>query len=203
MKQKLFFLLRVIVLPILGAVTLPASAQTTAQGFYYPPSAWDLKLQCDTHATCPRFIVLSNWIDTSHPSGGAAVLDRETGLVWEQSPSTSTFPWSSTTTITAATHCNILNVGHRKGWRLPTIQEMESLVDGDPANTSSPRLPHGHPFSNNVHQPSSFHWSATTVATDTSLAWAVTFDNGGEFNNPKSGTAFAWCVRGGHGVDPQ
>jgi hypothetical protein len=202
MKQKLLFLLRVIVLPILGAVSFSAAAQTTAQGFYYPPSAWDLQLQCNTHASCPRFVVLSNWIDASHPLGGAAVLDRETGLVWEQSPSTSTFPWSSTTTTTAARHCNILNVGHRKGWRLPTIQELASLVDGDPANTSSPRLPPGHPFSSNVQ--SSFYWSATTNASNTSDAWFVFFGFGSVQENAGKVSSFlVWCVRGGHGVDPQ
>ena len=63
----------------------PAQAVTSAGPYYAEPS-WDQQLQCDTQATCPRFIVLSNWIDTSHPSGGAAVLDRETGLVWERSP---------------------------------------------------------------------------------------------------------------------
>src|SRR5439155_21664995 len=63
----------------------PAQAVTSAGPYYAEPS-WDQQLQCDTQATCPRFIVLSNWIDTSHPLGGAAVLDRETGLVWERSP---------------------------------------------------------------------------------------------------------------------
>jgi hypothetical protein len=100
MKHSLFLLLRVVVLPILGAVSFPASAQTTAQGFYYPPSAWDLKLQCDTHASCPRFIVLSNW-------SSQAVLDRETGLVWERSPSMSTFTWEN-----AQIHCNYLAVSN-------------------------------------------------------------------------------------------
>jgi hypothetical protein len=198
MKQRLLVSLRVVVLAILGAVAFPASAQTTAQGFYYPPSAWDLQLQCNTHATCPRFVVLSNWIDASHPSGGAAVLDRETGLVWERSPSTSTFTWEN-----AQIHCNQLNVGHRKGWRLPTIQELASLVDGDPANTSSPRLPHGHPFSNGaVVNPD--YWSATTYAPDTSAAWYIEFFQGQVIEGVfKNGTVLSWCVRGGHGVDPQ
>src|SRR6266446_7070038 len=117
----------------------PAQA-TNSNGPYYATPAWDQQLQCDTTLTCPRFIVSPNWIDASHPSGGAAVLDRETGLVWEQSPSTSTFTWED-----AQIHCNQLTVGNRIGWRLPTLQELASLVDGDPANTSSPRLPPGHP----------------------------------------------------------
>jgi hypothetical protein len=201
MKQSLLLLLRVIVLPILGAVSFSAAAQTTAQGFYYPPSAWDLKLQCDTHATCPRFVVLSNWIDTSHPSGGAAVLDRETGLVWEQSPSTTPLQWGGPAVAffnSAQFHCNDSKVGNRKGWRLPTLQELASLVDPTKLN---PALPAGHPFSSNVR--SDFYWSATTLAVLTSDAWTVKFVNGGVFGDDKTVLNFVWCVRGGQGVDPQ
>jgi len=164
-------------------------AQTTSNGPYYATPAWDQKLQCDTQATCPRFIVLLNW-------GSAAVLDRETGLVWEQSPTTMfTFTW-----LNAQIHCNQLTVGNRKGWRLPTLQELASLVDGDPANTSSPRLPAGHPFSN----VQSFYWSATTFASVAGFAWGVNFNSGNADTFSKSVTVvFAWCVRGGQGVDPQ
>jgi hypothetical protein len=192
MKQRLLFSLRVIVLAILGAVTFPAVAQTTAQGFYYPPPAWDLKLQCDTHATCPRFVVLSNWIDASHPSGGAAVLDRETGLVWERSPSTSTFMWPN-----AQLHCISLNAGNRGGWHLPTIQELRSLVN---PSRSNPALPAGHQFSN---VQSSFYWSATTRAANTNAAWVVNFSNGVVDVFDDRATFFVWCVRGGQGVDSQ
>jgi hypothetical protein len=51
-----------------------ARAQTTAVGPYLATPARDQKLQCDSLATCPRFVVLSNW-------NSEAVLDRETGLV--------------------------------------------------------------------------------------------------------------------------
>ena len=55
------------------AVT-PAHAQTTANGPYYAMPSWDQQLPAST-----RFIVLSNW-------NSEAVLDRETGLVWERAP---------------------------------------------------------------------------------------------------------------------
>jgi len=191
MKQSLLFSLRMIVLAILGAVAFPAVAQTTGPGFYYPPSAWDQKLQCDTQASCPRFVVLSNW-------SSAAVLDRETGLVWERSPSTVVFTWEN-----AQFHCNqSLKVGNRMGWRLPTIQELASLVDADPANTANPRIPPGHPFMG-VQSLTSLYWSATSSATITGLAWVVNFEGGNVLQIGKSFPVFAWCVRGGQGVDPQ
>jgi len=146
------------------------------------PPSWDTKIN-----GAGRFKVLSQF-------NNEAVLDKETGLVWEQSPSTSTFTW-----FTAQIHCNQLTVGGRLGWRVPTIQELATLVD--PNNPGgNPDLPPGHPF-NNVQ--SSFYWSATTSANDTSVAWLVDFGGGGVSTVGKTGVKFVWCVRGGQGVDPQ
>jgi len=193
MKHKLLYALGLIVLVMVAFATSPAEAQTVAPGPYYATPSWDQTLACTTLANCPRFIVLSNM-------SSAAVLDRETGLVWERSPTApptdpGTFDWFG-----AQLHCNSLTVGNRKGWRLPTLQELASLVDGDTANFSSPRLPPGHPFTN--VQPSTY-CSATTLASDTSHAWFVNFNNGNVDDHGKSTTVFVWCVRGGQGVDPQ
>jgi hypothetical protein len=169
----------------------PANAQTTANGPYYATPSWDQQLPAST-----RFIVLSNW-------GGAAVLDRETGLVWEKSPSTTPLHWIGPLVEgEAVTHCNQLTVGNRKGWRLPTVQELASLVD---PTQSNPSLPLGHPF---INVQSSFYWSATTFADDTSVAWGVFFSTGDVYNVGKGFRSFGfdcfvWCVRGGQGVDPQ
>jgi len=88
-------------------------------------------------------------------------------------------------------------MGNRKGWRLPTIQELASLVD---STRSNPALPAGHPFSN---VQSFYYWSATTNAADASGAWGVFFGDGSVLPLTKSSTIRAWCVRGGQGVDPQ
>jgi hypothetical protein len=125
--------------------------------------------------------------------GGDAVLDKETGLVWEQSPSTDGFYWAA-----AQSHCNNLIVATRLGWRLPTIQEMSSLA------VSPGSLPVGHPFTN--VSTGSDHWSATTSADDTARAWLFRFNNAdlSAFPFEKTiGQARVWCVRGGQGVDPQ
>jgi hypothetical protein len=167
-----------------GASLAEAGSLSGVSKFYYATPSWDQKLQCDITA-CPRFIVLSDW-------GNAAVLDLETGLVWEQSPSTSTFTWDG-----AQLQCNRLTTGDRLGWRLPTIQELTSLAD---PTQSNPALPSGHPFSN---VQSAGYWPATTAAVDPTLAWVVEFYNGNVFKFYKSFSLFVWCVRGGHGVDPQ
>ena len=88
----------------------------------------------------------------------AAVLDKETGLVWEKSPDTTTRTWA-----TASAYAYSKTVGGRKGWRLPTVEELASLVDP----TTIPVLPSGHPFTN---VRSGHYWSATTTAGDAGYA---------------------------------
>jgi hypothetical protein len=161
------------------ALFIPAAVQAAARHF---PS-WDKKV-----TGSGRFTVLPQF-------GGAAVFDKETGLVWEQSPDASSFDW-----LNAQNHCNELTVGSRLGWRLPTIQELASLVD--PNAAGAPFLPAGHPFSN-INAQGAAYWSATTSAGDTSRAWAVNFTNADVFNDSKIGGKIVWCVRGGQGVDPQ
>ncbi len=125
-----------------------------------------------------------------------AVLDRETGLVWEKSPywtgdpETTQMIWEY-----ACTHCYIREVGGRKGWRLPTIEELASLVD---TSQSDPALPAGHPFTN---VQSNVYWSSTTYANFVSFARSVQFINGVVGSNPKTAERFVWCVRGGYGHD--
>lgn len=160
------------------AMSAPVQA-ASANGPYYATPSWDQKLDANT-----RFIVLLNW-------NNQAVLDRETGLVWEQNPALTRLDWES-----AQTHCNRRTVGNRFGWRLPTIQELLSVFD--PTDSSHPPLPPGHPFTGVGGD----YWSATRAFSDpTGSAWVwfgsvtkviMTLDFLG-----------AWCVRGGQGVDPQ
>ena len=196
MRHKLLCTLGVMVSTLVGFAASPAgAATTTAVGPYYANPSWDQTLPSST-----RFILLSNF-------NNAAVLDRETGLVWERSPlAPCLFPFCSvpdpgTRTLSDAQfHCNGLRTGGRLGWRLPTVQELASLVDGDPANTSSPRLPPGHPFTG---VQSSFYWSATTDAKFTGEEWGVQFVSGVVYSDDKGSSFFPWCVRGGQGVDAQ
>jgi hypothetical protein len=186
--QKFICTLGLVVLAVVILNGRSAEAQTVANGPYYANPSWDQQLPVAT-----RFIVLSNWIDTNFPSGGAAVLDRETGLVWQRSPSTSPLSWAG-----ARNSCNAIAVGNRKGWRLPTVQELASLID---PSQSNPTLPSGHPFPT---VQSSGYWSATTLAdSDSTTVWVVTFNTGTVGVSLKSGPFLFWCVRGGQGVDPQ
>jgi len=110
-----------------------------------------------------RFVVLPAFND-------AAVLDKNTGLVWEQAPEALIQDWS-----TATFNCLNKNVGGTRGWRLPSIPELASLIDPSVA-APGPTLPAGHPFTG---VRSTNYWSTSTLAVDPTSAWSVSFVSGG------------------------
>jgi len=133
----------------------------------------DLSLQPDLKAwsniipdPTRRFVVLADFENGAGP-GRRAVLDRETGLVWEQTPQITNHTW-----FDARAQCANKNVGGRKGWRLSSVVELGSLID--PAGVVL-ALPPGHPFVN--IQPGSY-WSATTSAENPAQAWYVVWNTG-------------------------
>ena len=158
-------------------------------GPYYAMPAWDRKM-----APVNRFVVLTNW-------NSEAVLDKETGLVWERTPSgTNNFSWSA-----ARSHCLARTTGNHKGWRLPSVHELASLLAPPQVG---PALPAGHPFVL-VLPIVNVHWTATTAAdprlSDGTFpnAWFVNLHNGGvdDFAPKVGGQGNAWCVRGGMNAD--
>lgn len=121
---------------------------------------------------------------------GEAVLDKETELVWEQSPDTGSKSWFS-----AVNHCFNNNVGGRKGWRPPAVEELTSLLDPTRIDEINTALPVRHPFIN--VQPDRY-WSATTgFSSDPNQAMFVSFKNGEVGNDRKVDGHLVWCVRGG------
>ena len=161
-----------------------AAEQTIAPGPYYATPSWDMTLPANV-----RFVVLSNF-------NNEAVLDRETGLVWERYPPVpfvgdpSNHNWFG-----ANERCDDLKLGNRKGWRLPTIAELSSLLDPS-VDPPGPTLPAGHPF---VGVQSERYWTASpAMDSDPSVARQVDLSNGGATSvSPKNRARLIWCVRGG------
>jgi hypothetical protein len=157
------------------------------------PPTWSQKLPCDTTTNCPRFEVLTDF-------NSEAVLDKETGLVWERSPkSASTDP--KRTWFEAQSDCLTRTVGGRLGWRLPTVQELASLVD--PMGPPFDKRPSGSPFTNIR----GFYWSSTTDMKDDTRALDVGFYCNacvGDYWYKSAAGRDVWCVRGGQaGSDSQ
>ena len=139
------------------------------------PPNWDKALP-----SAQRFVLLA-------ALNNDAVRDNNTGLVWEKSPQTATATWNG-----ARFTCINKNIGGQKGWRLPSIPDLASLIDPS-VSPPGPTLPLGHPF-HNIQ--SAGYWSATTNAEDASDAWFVYFGRGFVDHDSKTHTGHAWCVRG-------
>ena len=93
--------------------------------------------------------------------GGEGVLDKQTGLTWARNANIAagTKPWQE-----AMEFCQNLVIGNRKAWRLPTKEELASMLD---TLISNPSRPFGHPFKN-VKRHATFYWSSTTDEGDSS-----------------------------------
>jgi len=145
----------------------------------FAQDAWD-------HTSTHRFQILA-------PLASQAVLDTETDIVWERSPSGAAFTWS-----TAQDRCNRLIVGNRMGWRVPTIQELTSILS---IGTAPDNLELGNPF---ITPPTLGQaiWSSTTSASNTNNAWTMNLP-GSVSIFPKGVLARCWCVRFRQGVDTQ
>ena len=107
------------------------------------------------------------------------VLDNETGLVWERSPSTTTMVWKY-----APGHCYTKEVGGRKGWRLPTIDELASL--------GYPGFPEGHPFVNVNDN----YWSSSSWVVNSGSYWYFYFPTLIPSYYFETQSLYVWCVRG-------
>ncbi len=132
-----------------------------------------------------RFILVMN---------DEAICDQETGLVWEQSPSTDLQPAQAGLISALFLGCYNKIVGGRKGWRFPKVEELSSLLDPVQIN---PALPVGHPFSN---VQSGVYWAPTYLDHASISKWfGVSFSDSSVQSVGNSDQHFVWCVRGGQG----
>lgn len=123
----------------------------------------------------PRFEIL-----------GDGVRDALTGLVWHRRADLAgvNVPWREALSLAAD-----LADSQGLAWRLPTINELESLVD---ASRHSPALPMGHPF---LDVPEAC-WSSTTSFFEPDWAYCLYFHKGAVGVGYKPHPEFAvWLVR--------
>jgi hypothetical protein len=124
-----------------------------------------------------RFTVLAEF-------NGAAVRDNNTGLVWEQMPSMQ-MDWGS-----ARFHCLNKPVGGTRGWRLPSVAELTSLVD---PSLLAPYVPTV--FTGVL---AGSYWSSTSIMDGgPNNKYTLSFGDGQVGTTSKStSTVNVWCVRG-------
>jgi Protein of unknown function (DUF1566) len=139
-------------------------------------------------------------------NGDGTVTDTETGLMWDRCA----LGLSGTTCATGApgdytwglalAEVSARNAASHLGfndWRLPSLKELESLVDITRApividtidNTAFPNTP------------ASGFWSSTTFSPVPASAWFVSFSDGGTGTSGKTNNRLVRLVRGGQSFD--
>ena len=115
--------------------------------------------------------------------------DPETGLIWEKQRAEKTMFWKETGAEKTMLWKEALEYAKSLGsdWRLPTIQELLSLID----------FSRDKPACKITNTHCSYYWSSTTNAGNTSLAWSVDFLHGGVDYDSKSSNYYVRCVKEG------
>jgi hypothetical protein len=162
------------------------------------------------HALNTRFAIYD--LGTPEDESDDVVLDKETKLVWTRNAGHGVInyyphnrgPWQNRQRYSrdycrekwhsAVDYCRDLTAGNRKGWRLPALEELLSLID---PSQSNPALPSGHPF---VDVKPTFYLSITSDDFSRCFTQGLNMFDGSVYNHLKDDAGFnVWCVRGGSG----
>jgi hypothetical protein len=159
------------------------------------------------NASIPRFlcavamiaVILPTSADASAPGGryvvtnggtsNGTVYDSKTKLTWQQTISSIFYTWADAKTYCAGVGSSLGGTG----WRLPTLKELQSLVD---YSQTTPPMIDSTAFPGALSGASSaLFWSASPLAGSSSYAWGVDFDSGYASHYVVSSTGYVRCVR--------
>lgn len=182
-----------------GTVNLPQTGQkkcydTSGNEITCTSTVQDGEIQAGVTWPTPRFTANT---DTT-------IKDNLTGLIW--APNGNIMPtrdpgWDTDYTandgrvkwqhaLDYVAKLNSENYLNHTDWRLPTVNELESLVNANEANTATWLNTQG--FTN---VQANAYWSSTTYPEYPISAWYVDMDNGYVHDNGKSGYIYVWPVR--------
>jgi hypothetical protein len=201
MRRILAVALALILIPLMafaaGVIELPQTGQTKCYDtagteIACAGTGQDGEIRAGAIWPSPRF---TNPNGTT-PIDGNIILDRLTGLEWPKdggSPTVGTCTGGMRTWEQAIDYVACLNANNYLGhndWRLPNINELESLVNEPYTATWL----NGLGF-NNVQ--ANYYWSSTTSAASTGYAWGVSMWTGDVYYCNKTYSFYVWPVRAG------
>ena len=121
-----------------------------------------------------------------HINNDGSVTDIQTGLMWQQTPSDNVMTWQD-----SLSYCKNLQIAGYSDWRLPSQNELRSIVD------YSKYMPSIDIDFLNIKNLNWEYWSATTYARHTGLAWYINLGLGENNSYSKSYSLYVRAVRGG------
>jgi len=111
------------------------------------------------------------------------VVDNVSGLMWQDNSDAKRVKknWND-----AKRYCQKLSFAGYDGWYLPSLSELNSIVDKGREPTLAKE------FKNTV---SSDYWSSSAYTNNTNNAWIVYFDGGNQYYSVKTNSFYVRCVR--------
>jgi len=171
-----------------GTIELPQTGQTKC----YDESGTGIA--CTGTGQDGETLAGVEWPDPRFTVSGDVVTDNLTGLMWTKDANlpNGTRTWQGSLDYVAS-----LNASHYLGytdWRLPNVNELESLVNANEEDTAAWLNTQG--FTN---VQADYYWSSTTCADAPGYAWIIDMWNGNVDGNVKSSyySYYVWPVRGG------
>jgi serine protease len=193
-----------------GVVDLPRSGQTLCHDtFGYPVSCMDTGQDADVAAGVPWPVPRFTNPDGSIPLAGEVVVDRLTGLMWLRDANCigSTHPeadvdkkdgdglvrWETALNFVAAVNNGTYGecgAGYT-GWRVPNVNEMESLLNAGAARQDAWLASQGF-----VNVEGGTYWTSTTLASKASKAWSYRMSSDTRKAGRKKKTHYLMLVGG-------
>ncbi len=185
------FIMALPALTLAGTVDLPQTGQTTCYDtagnvIACANTGQDGDWQAGVAWPSPRFT----------DNGNGTITDNLTGLIWLKNANC----FGARVWANALNDANTLNSGEcglsdgsvGGDWRLPNVNELESLINAEQSNTAT--WLNGQGFSN---VQAVYYWSSTTSAYYTIYAWVVYMWHGGVTYDGKNYGYSVWPVRAG------
>lgn len=166
----------------------PGPTMKTLDEIYHKPVWGFFDKEFVDWSSNPRFAVCDDG-NLGNPNDDL-VLDKETGLIWARNPNYLLSEPNEFTWELALRYCRNLHLGNRGGWKLPTVEELGTLV----GQGGSPPLcfPTGHPFIINNYN----YWTSTKDTTSDMAAF-LDISVGLSYLSHKDNMLSVWPVRGG------
>jgi hypothetical protein len=134
-------------------------------------------------------IVISfSWLLADFTREGNVVTDNISGLQWQDDGHAKWAERNAKNWKNAIAYCRDLSLDDKDDWRLPNINELDSIVDYTRADQSIDPI-----FTNSSNH---HYWSSTTYINQTNFAWYIDFVDGYKGDNYKTIQILVRCVRG-------
>ena len=124
-------------------------------------------------------LIASNYVKSEN-----VVIDIKKNLMWQDN--IDNIQYTSNWTL-AKEYCSSLTLNGYTDWKLPTIKELQQIVD---INKAKPAVNDQFKFT----EPSSY-WSNSQDLTNKNYAWYVGFKTGATFKDSKDYDCYIRCIR--------